>query len=624
MAQKPTVLIIGGGVAGLSAAHELKLRGFAVTVLERESTFGGKARSFAVPNNVPNKEITGLPAEHGFRFFPGFYKHLPDTLGTIPAAGRRGRTVLDNLITVERAAYAQEGKPLFRIPTEGPRTPAGFLHALRDMFDNPSLGLSAGEAAFAALKLAAAAAMCDERREAELDGIAWSKYMCADQMSRAYRAAVVDGLTQNFVAMDADLSSTKSVINILVRLLDDYLTYGHSVDRILDGPTSEVWIDPWLRYLRSDADGAAPVKLESAKHVHSLKFDPDAGLITGVKLMHGPDPEPADYYIAAVPVEAMAKLIERTAATAPEIFEQSPSLKLLERLMVNWMAGIMYYVKADVPVFPGHVVYLNSPWALTSISQNQFWAKKVDEYGDARCAGVLSVIISDWFKGDGKRTPEASEAKTPGEVADHTLKQLRAHFAKIKNIDLTDENIAGYFIDPAIVFQKSMRGLMPVREFLDAAEQSAPHEPPAYLAMAKKKPASTVELWAKAIESNKEPLFINTVNSWPIRPTSTTGIGNLFLASDYVKTNTDIATMEGANEAARRAVNGILKAAGSDRRRCRIFQFDEPLIVAPFKAVDRRLFERGLPNPGFSAASCAGAALRIARGPRRRRKRSPD
>jgi uncharacterized protein with NAD-binding domain and iron-sulfur cluster len=407
-----------------------------------------------------------------------------------------------------------------------------------------------------------------------------------------------------------------------VRLLDDFLTYGHSIDRILNGPTSEVWIDPWLHYLRSEADGEAPVKLESDKNVHSLKFDPDTGLITGVKLMHGPDPEPADYYIAAVPVEAMVKILERTAAAAPEIFEWSPSLKLLEQIKVNWMAGIMFYVKQDAPVFPGHVVYLNSPWALTSISQNQFWLKKVDEYGDARCAGILSVIISDWFKGD-EHIPEADDAKTPGEVAEHTLKQLRAHFAKIKDIDVSDRNIAGYFIDPAIVFQKSLRGVMPVREFLDYAAQSAPHETPAYKAMADKKPQSTRDLWAKAIEGNKEPLFINTVNSWAIRPTSTTGIGNLFLASDYVKTNTDLATMEGANEAARRAVNGILKAAGSDSRPCRIFQFDEPIMFAPFKAIDRRLFELGLPNPGLSTASFAGAALKVVRGPRRRRKRSP-
>ncbi|WP_460503455.1 FAD-dependent oxidoreductase, partial [Hymenobacter agri] len=33
---KPTVAIFGGGVAGMSAAHELAERGFAVAVYERQ------------------------------------------------------------------------------------------------------------------------------------------------------------------------------------------------------------------------------------------------------------------------------------------------------------------------------------------------------------------------------------------------------------------------------------------------------------------------------------------------------------------------------------------------------------------------------------------------------------
>ena len=43
-----------------------------------------------------------------------------------------------------------------------------------------------------------------------------------------------------------------------------------------------------------------------------------------------------------------------------------------------------------------------------------------------------------------------------------------------------------------------------------------------------------------------------------------TEIPNLFLASDYVRTFTDLATMEGANEAARRSVNAIIDAAGAN------------------------------------------------------------
>ena len=42
------VAILGGGVAGLSAAHELIERGFKVEVFERQRLPGGKARSVPV------------------------------------------------------------------------------------------------------------------------------------------------------------------------------------------------------------------------------------------------------------------------------------------------------------------------------------------------------------------------------------------------------------------------------------------------------------------------------------------------------------------------------------------------------------------------------------------------
>src|SRR5262249_36067841 len=62
---------------------------------------------------------------------------------------------------------------------------------------------------------------------------------------------------------------------------------------------------------------------------------------------------------------------------------------------------------------------------------------------------------------------------------------------------------------------------------------------------------------------NAEPLLVNRRGSWFLRPEATTGVPNLFLAADYVRTYTNLATMEAANEAARRATNGILKASGS-------------------------------------------------------------
>src|SRR3954452_23238225 len=94
------VAVLGGGVAGLTAAHELIERGFDVVVLEARDILGGKARSLPVPGSGTDGR-RDLPAEHGFRFFPGFYRHLPDTMRRIG--------VDRHLVGAERVLLAQAG-----------------------------------------------------------------------------------------------------------------------------------------------------------------------------------------------------------------------------------------------------------------------------------------------------------------------------------------------------------------------------------------------------------------------------------------------------------------------------------------------------------------------------------
>jgi len=107
------------------------------------------------------------------------------------------------------------------------------------------------------------------------------------------------------------------------------------------------------------------------------------------------------------------------------------------------------------------------------------------------------------------------------------------------------------------------------------------------------------------LELNVEPLLINRAGSLALRPNARTRIKNMFLAADYVKTATNLACMEGANEAARHAVNGILETAGSRYDRCRTWSFEGGEVLARLAAL--LTFAERLPGAGVSIEAATGA-----------------
>jgi len=89
-------------------------------------------------------------------------------------------------------------------------------------------------------------------------------------------------------------------------------------------------------------------------------------------------------------------------------------------------------------------------------------------------------------------------------------------------------------------------------------------------------------------------LLVNKVDTWRLRPESYCAIPSLFFAADYVRTHTDLATMEGANEAARRAVNNIIETSGITAPLCEIWDLQEPWEFAYYRYHDYRRYMKGL------------------------------
>jgi uncharacterized protein with NAD-binding domain and iron-sulfur cluster len=538
MASK-SVVVLGGGVAGLSAAHELIERGFVVDVYEKTSTLGGKAKSNVYPVSGPGAP---LPGEHGFRFFPGFYQHLPDTMSRIPAGAS---SAFENLVPARQTAIAQETKPLFLFPTYIPKTLQDWALLFDDWYGRAELGLKSGEADFFASCLLDFMSTCTKRRFAELDDKKWWDYIDAQNHSVQYQKLCAAGLTRSLVAMKAEEASTRTVGTILVQMMMSMTSQSGALDRVLNAPTNDAWIKPWTDYLSMKG-----VTFHVSNEVQGFQFD--GSKITGVTLLSGGSTSTvtADYYLASFPVEIAKNLFT-------PLLNAAPSLQQICKLKTEWMNGIQFYLARDVRCCAGHIICADSTWAITCISQPQFWSGiDMGSFGDGTIAGLMSIDISAWDEPGTKTTTKtARQCTTAKEVADEVWAQLFDHLSST-NQPLMPSDEKCWFLDPSISFP---------------------------------------------VTANSQPLLVNTVGSWEWRPNAVTEIPNLFLASDYVRTNTDLATMEAANEAARRAVNGILTASNSSAVPCAVWPFRESAVFDPLKQIDEWLFDHGLPNPGFRA-----------------------
>ena len=96
--------------------------------------------------------------------------------------------------------------------------------------------------------------------------------------------------------------------------------------------------------------------------------------------------------------------------------------------------------------------------------------------------------------------------------------------------------------------------------------------------------------------SNDTPLLVNTAGSWDRRPKARTKIGNLFLAGDYVQTDIDLATMEGANESGRAAVERPAGRRRLESQPATMYKLYDPPEFEAEKRADAQLFAAGRPN----------------------------
>jgi 15-cis-phytoene desaturase len=541
------VAVFGGGVAGLTVAHELGERGYTVNLFERLPTVGGKARSFPVPGSGQGGR-SDLPAEHGFRFYPGFYKHVPNTMSRIPLP--RGGFVVDNLTDVPTFTLAFNDAPPMTMAANvnNVNLPEDWGLAIADLVSSQTVGLTLEDALFFADRMLCAYCSCDSRRAAQYENMSWSQYIEVNQRGPAYNRVFSDGLARPLVALSASACNARTTLTVMLQMLQDMVLPATTADRVLNGPTSDAWIIPWDTYLNSLGN----VTLNCGASAVEIVMEDDEVDHIVVTTNGGPINVAADYYVFATPVDVMANLI------TPSVLAAAPELAGVAALTTAWMTGLVFYYSNPMNLVEGHTIYTDSPWALTSISELPYWAQvNGGNIGAGNVGTIFSTIVSNWIS-SGVGTPNSAQQCTLAELAQEVLLQINLHRKNMPAGPLNSTALLGSFLDPAIAFDG-----------------------------------------AGVVAGNSEPLLINTVGSYASRPPAVTSIPNLFLAGDYVKTMTNLATMEGACESGRMAALGLLiRDNWNAGPRPQLFPLAEPPVFAPFKALDETVnFPLGWPPP---------------------------
>jgi hypothetical protein len=596
-----------------------------------------------------------MPGEHGYRYFPAFYRNLFDTMKRTPILERRaattlqearlrewrqavhqtrrakqrarttairpadvdpllppeyvetGRSVFDNLLPNSNHAIADKDD---RRPHEMTRskqaTTAEMLKTLRYMME--VRGFSVEDMTSFTVKLMQYLTSCRQRREREHEEVSWWDFLGADARSDSYQE-LLDQWPQALVGLRSKEGDARSVGSVTVQLMADQLAASGYRDGTLNGPTSVAWLQPWRRYL--EARGV---------HFHhgwlsGIALDGD-----NIKLTHHlhESAHRGEHHAGGElrPLSSHHEPLEDPFTPCPGTLADDALVIIATPLLDTWKL-------LHPETTPGQRQASDFDTLKNDLGQlARFLPLNTESRLDkADPDSPLQHYSGMQFYIDFELGPEKGHvyyAGTPWRLSSISQAQFwtqrnESEYLGVLSVVIGNWSIAGdkgqnaWSSSPSELAREVWQQLTSRLEFRG---RYIP-EPRAY--HIDDEIRFGVDDGRFQPIGNRTPYQINRVGDWKRRPGRLhedgyeVMYGRLVLAGPHMKTHTRLVTMEAANESARHAVNGLLEAYRSRshqaRQRvtvhhCTVFDIEEhePGDLMLLKALDEKLLERGLPH----------------------------
>ena len=282
-----TVAVIGGGLAGLSAARRLAEDGYAVTLIEKRPFLGGRAFSF-------HDSQVGCEVDNGQHVFLGCCSYYLDLLQEI---GTADKTFLQGGLRAEVILNGRRGA-LSSVPLMGP------LHLLPSFIRYPHLGLlDKLLAAYGLLKIKLTDRSAN-RRSLDLQTLyQWMKdnHQTERAIDNLWNLIILPALNDDIREVNADMG-LMVLQEGLVNPADSAIGYsrvgltsltGGPAQRLLERRGAKVTLGKSVKSVRIEGEEVAGVELTDGSliradgYVSALPFDALLEVLPG-ETTHGP------------------------------------------------------------------------------------------------------------------------------------------------------------------------------------------------------------------------------------------------------------------------------------------------------------------------------------------------